>query len=342
MASSSSSSHYNLATLVLSLLLVGGYGQLDPTFYDVTCPNITSIVRGVIEDALQTDARIAASLIRLHFHDCFVQGCDGSLLLDSTDTIDSEKLAPPNSNSARGFDVVDRIKSELEAACPNIVSCADILAIASEQSVELSDGPSWSVPFGRRDSTTANRIAAGNLPSPFETLDQLQKKFSDLNLTSTDLVALSGGHTFGRSQCQFFTHRIYNFTGTADQDPSLNSTYANTLSQLCPQGGNGSVLANLDVSTPDTFDNNYFSNLLIGKGLLQSDQELFSTTGADTIPIVSNFSANQTLFFEAFVESMIKMGNLSPLTGTDGEIRLNCSRINADSYGSRGALVAEY
>lgn len=65
------------------------------------------------------------------------QGCDGSLLLDSTDTIDSEKLAPPNSNSARGFDVVDRIKSELEAACPNIVSCADILAIASEQSVEL-------------------------------------------------------------------------------------------------------------------------------------------------------------------------------------------------------------
>lgn len=102
------------------------------------------------------------------------------------------------------------------------------------------------------------------------------------------------------------------------------------------------MLTNLDVSTPNAFDNNYYSNLLIGKGLLQSDQELFSTPGADTIDIVSNFSVNQTLFFQAFAESMIKMGNLSPLTGTDGEIRSNCSRINADSFGWRGALVAEY
>jgi peroxidase len=47
-------------------------GQLSPTFYDETCPNVSSIVRGIIEEALQTDARIGASLIRLHFHDCFV------------------------------------------------------------------------------------------------------------------------------------------------------------------------------------------------------------------------------------------------------------------------------
>ena len=102
------------------------------------------------------------------------------------------------------------------------------------------------------------------------------------------------------------------------------------------------MLTNLDPVTPDTFDAKYFSNLQVQQGLLQSDQELFSTSGADTIGIVNNFSTNQSAFFESFVESMIKMGNISPLTGTDGEIRLNCRRVNGDSYGSAATLVAEY
>jgi len=55
--------------------LVGGplaYGQLTPTFYDDTCPSVVSIIRGVIAETLIFDRRIGASLIRLHFHDCFV------------------------------------------------------------------------------------------------------------------------------------------------------------------------------------------------------------------------------------------------------------------------------
>ena len=65
------------------------------------------------------------------------QGCDGSLLLDNSDTIESEKEAAGNNNSARGFEVVDQMKSLLEAACPGVVSCADILTIASQESVLL-------------------------------------------------------------------------------------------------------------------------------------------------------------------------------------------------------------
>jgi hypothetical protein len=60
---------------LLCTILLGGslsHGQLSSTFYDETCPNVSSIVRGVIEEALLTDIRIGASLIRLHFHDCFV------------------------------------------------------------------------------------------------------------------------------------------------------------------------------------------------------------------------------------------------------------------------------
>lgn len=48
------------------------YGQLTPTFYDDTCPSVVSIIRGVIAETLIFDRRIGASLIRLHFHDCFV------------------------------------------------------------------------------------------------------------------------------------------------------------------------------------------------------------------------------------------------------------------------------
>ncbi|KAJ7955531.1 Peroxidase [Quillaja saponaria] len=148
----SSSSSYNIlaaaaAALCFTILIAGttsSQAQLTPTFYDTTCPDLSTIVRGVIEDALQTDSRIGGSLIRLHFHDCFVnvrkqspKGCDGSILLDNTDTILSEKEALGNNNSARGFDVVGNIKSALENACPGIVSCADILAIASKESVSL-------------------------------------------------------------------------------------------------------------------------------------------------------------------------------------------------------------
>ncbi|KAJ7979731.1 Peroxidase [Quillaja saponaria] len=80
--------------------------------------------------------------------------------------------------------------------------------------------------------------------------------------------------------------------------------------------------------TPDDFDNNYFTNLQNNRGLLQSDQELFSTTGAATIAILNRFANSQADFFGSFAQSMINMGNISPLTGSNGEIRTDCKRVN--------------
>lgn len=219
-----------------------------------------------------------------------------------------------------------------------------------------SGGPSWNVLLGRRDSRTANQAGANtSIPSPFEGLSNITAKFSAVGLNITDLVALSGNlkptlqaktfiknfsfltlsaiffigaHTFGRAQCRLFSNRLYNFSGTGNPDPSLNTTYLATLRQNCPQNGTGTTLNNLDLTTPDTFDNNYFSNLQNNEGLLQSDQELFSTTGAATISIVNTFSSNQNAFFQSFVQSMINMGNISPLTGTSGEIRSDCKKVN--------------
>nr|AFK41415.1 unknown [Lotus japonicus] len=193
-------------TTLLIILLYPSNAQLSSTFYSSTCPSVSSIVRSVVQQALQSDSRIGASLTRLHFHDCFVNGCDGSILLDQGVNITlSEKNATPNNNSARGFDVVDNIKTSVENSCPGVVSCADILALAAQASVALAGGPSWNVLVGRRDGVMANQSGANaSIPTPFESLAIISAKFAAVGLNITDLVALSGAHTFGRAQCRFF------------------------------------------------------------------------------------------------------------------------------------------
>ncbi|KAK7821956.1 peroxidase 72 [Quercus suber] len=96
------------APLCFSSMTKGGH--LYPQFYDHSCPKAQEIVRSVLAKAVAKRSPYAASILRLHFHDCFVQGCDASLLLDSSGTIVSEKRANPNRNSARGFEVLDEIK----------------------------------------------------------------------------------------------------------------------------------------------------------------------------------------------------------------------------------------
>jgi hypothetical protein len=64
------------------------------------------------------------------------QGCEGSILLNSTANNTAEKDAPLN-KGLRGYDVVDSIKAKLEVACPGVVSCSDVLALAARDSVRI-------------------------------------------------------------------------------------------------------------------------------------------------------------------------------------------------------------
>ncbi|XP_015159881.1 peroxidase 68-like, partial [Solanum tuberosum] len=98
-----------LHVLVMFCLANIAFSDLSDDFYDDICPQALPTIRRVVEDAVSQERRMGASLLRLHFHDCFVNGCDASILLDQTATIDSEKTARPNNNSARGFEVIDRI-----------------------------------------------------------------------------------------------------------------------------------------------------------------------------------------------------------------------------------------
>ncbi|XXG85964.1 hypothetical protein AAC387_Pa11g0959 [Persea americana] len=314
---------FHALLMVAALATTASSQHLSPTFYDKICPKALPSIKKVVENAIQKERRMGASLLRLHFHDCFVNGCDGSILLDDTDKIDSEKKANANINSARGFAVVDRIKSVVDKACgAPVVSCADILAVAARDSVVALGGPTWKVQLGRRDSTTASRTDANkDLPSPFMDLPQLIQNFNKHGLNSHDLVALSGGHTLGFAKCGIFRNRIYNET-------NINPSFAMSLRKSCPRSGGNTNLSPFD-QTPARFDIRYFQDLKGKKGLLHSDQVLFNGGRGSTDGIVKRYSLDAGAFSDDFARSMVKMGNIKPLTGKKGQIRKNCRSVNS-------------
>ncbi|GMH10005.1 hypothetical protein Nepgr_011846 [Nepenthes gracilis] len=307
--------------LVWLALFCTASAQLSSTYYDSSCPDALSTIKSGVTSAINNEARMGASLLRLHFHDCFVNGCDASVLLDDTANFTGEKTALPNLNSLRGFTVIDTIKASVESVCPGVVSCADILAVAARDSVVALGGPSWTVLLGRRDSTTASLTDANSdLPAPTLNLSGLITSFSNQGLTEDEMVALSGAHTIGLARCTTFRSRIYNET-------NIDSSYAASLQEICPSSGGDNNTAPLDTTSSTTFDNAYYTNLISLEGLLHSDQQLYNNGSADSQ--VSTYSSNSSTFFTDFANAMIKMGNLSPLTGSEGEIRTNCSLVNS-------------
>ncbi|CAK9326790.1 unnamed protein product [Citrullus colocynthis] len=309
-----------VATLSLLLFGIVCDAQLSSTFYEQTCPTALNTIRTVVRQAVSQERRMAASLIRLHFHDCFVQGCDASILLDDTPSMIGEQNAAPNRNSARGYGVIHKAKTEVEKICPGVVSCADILTVAARDASFAVGGPSWTVKLGRRDSTTASKtLAESELPGFQESLDKLISIFENKGLSARDMVALSGSHTIGQAQCFLFRNRIYN-------QSNIDTGFASTRRRNCPTTGGNGNLAPLDLVTPNSFDNNYFKNLVQKKGLLETDQVLFN--GGSTDNIVTEYSRNPTTFKSDFAIAMIKMGDIQPLIGVEGQIRKICGAVN--------------
>ncbi|GJS89493.1 peroxidase 17 [Tanacetum coccineum] len=298
--------------------------QLRQGYYSDTCPNAEMIVRGEMQKAMIKDPRSGASVMRFQFHDCFVNGCDASLLLDDTPTMLGEKLSLSNIDSLRSYEVIDKIKEALEGICPMTVSCADIIIMASRDAVAVSGGPFWEVKLGRLDSLSASQKDSDDImPSPRANASMLIDLFARFNLSVQDLVALSGSHSIGNARCFSIVHRIYNQSDDGKPDPSIEPGFLKKLQELCPLGGDENVIGDLDF-TPKTFDNEYFKDLVNGKGFLNSDQTLF--TNPQTREYVQRYSEDQSAFLKDFVEGMIKLGDLQ--SGRPGEIRKNCRVVN--------------
>ncbi|XP_060188666.1 peroxidase 72-like isoform X2 [Lycium barbarum] len=241
------------------------YGYLYPQFYDRSCPKAKEIVKSVVAKAVATEGGMAASLLRLHFHDCFVK----------------------------------------------------------------AGGPTWEVPLGRRDSRDASLSDSNNnIPAPNNTFNTILTKFLSQGLDLVDLITLLGAHTIGNARCTSFRQRLYNQYGNNLPDYTLDQSYAAQLRTRCPRSGSDGNLFFLDYVSPTKFDNSYFKNLLASRGLLNSDQVL-ATMNPMSLALVNVYANNNEIFFEQFARSIVKMGNISPLTADRGEIRKNCRKINS-------------
>ncbi|KAI4962599.1 hypothetical protein ZWY2020_028760 [Hordeum vulgare] len=347
-----------VGAVVAMWLLAGearGQAQLQVGFYAHSCPQAEVIVRDEVGRAVSANPGFAAGLLRLHFHDCFVKGCDASVLLDSTANSTAEKDAPPN-KSLRGFEVIDAAKQRLEAACAGTVSCADILAFAARDSVVLAGGGPWRPGRAEGRQRLGGVRRAGQPASPTANVAHLHGGLrQECRLSQEDMVTLSGttshhpahanplltahspahtvrfyfysgAHTIGLTHCSSFSARLhgYNATTGTGQDPAMDGAKAAELARQCPPGSPDAVP--MDGGSPDAFDTGYFRALLANHGVLASDQTLTSDNA--TAALVAQNAGNVYLFVTRFGDAMVRMGGIRALTGGDGQIRANCRVVN--------------
>lgn len=118
----------------------------------------------------------------------------------------------------------------------------------------------------------------------------------------------------------------------------MEKTFAHGLKEVCPTNTTNATTI-MDIYSPNKFDNKYFVDLMNRQGLFTSDQDLY--THKVTKPIVESFAHDEKLFFDKFVDAMIKMGQMEVLTGGKGEIRAHCSIRNPDNKGYFSYLAEE-
>ncbi|GAB2282697.1 hypothetical protein Dimus_017235 [Dionaea muscipula] len=288
---------------------------LTPNYYDHTCPDLESIVRSVVEQKINETFDTVPKTIHFYFQDCFLGGCDASILTRT-----------PLTNEA--VDTVIKAKAAVDSTpgCKNKVSCADIFTIAARDVIHLTGGPHYQVELGRFDSLPNATGINGTVPNLAMDLDQLTAMFAERGLSQTDMIALFGCHTVGHAHCGAFTNRLYNFSNSSPVDPTLNPRYATKLQALCPVDVDPSVEASLDPVTPQRFDNYYYKNLVNGMGLLSVDQLLY--TDKRSMPYVVDWAWNPCHFNEALANAMIKMGRIGVKSSNDGNIRVRCEAYN--------------
>ncbi|KAJ8758775.1 hypothetical protein K2173_000496 [Erythroxylum novogranatense] len=296
---------------ILTLPVTSDSNGLSYDYYYQSCPNAEAIISRKVKEWIDKDRTLAASILRLHFHDCVIKGCDGSILLNHEG---SERSADV-SKTLRGFEVIDDIKAELEKNCSRTVSCADILTSASRDATVFLGGSYWMVPYGRKDGKVSiDEEADKMVPNGHEDITSLIELFQSKGLNLVDLVILS------------VQDRLYNYQGTGKPDSTLPDRYLNFLTRKCRWA---SEYIDLDATSPTSLGNEYYKNLQKRMGLLSTDQLMYFDPR--TQPLVNALAYTPQDFYpQLFGVSMTKLGNIvDPEVQQEGEIRTNCNYVNS-------------
>ncbi|KAE9456182.1 hypothetical protein C3L33_11919, partial [Rhododendron williamsianum] len=278
--------------LLAALAFIGSsHADLVLNFYAKSCPKAEEIVLDFVKLHIPNAPSLAAALIRMHFHDCFVR-----------------------------VSFLEFPLSSITVSSPPTISYG----------ARVPGGPFWRVPTGRRDGLISNATEAlNNIPAPTSNFSTLQTDFANKGLDLKDLVLLSGAHTIGVAQCSSFSNRLYNFTGVGDEDPALDSEYAaNLKARKCKTANDTTTIVEMDPGSSRTFDLDFYTLLTKRRGLFQSDAAL--TTSSTTKAYITQFLKGSLKdFYAEFALAMEKMGRVEVKTGSVGEIRKHCAVVNS-------------
>ncbi|XP_059626537.1 peroxidase 29 [Cornus florida] len=304
----------------------GGVG-LSYDFYESSCPQVEDIVRTGLQSLSATDPTSPAAMLRLMFHDCQVQGCDASILLDPSNLTVPLEMTSKKNYGIRKRELISTIKLMVETVCPQQVSCADILILAAREAVALSGGPLIRVPLGRRDSSTTSsyKFADASLPAPNLGVDGMLLMFSNKGMTTEEAVAITGAHTLGVTHCFNILNRLYSpeIGHTQNMEPGFELL----LRLSCPlESSTSNTSIVLNDPTTLLFDNQYYINAMRGRGVLRIDAEMSSDPR--TARFVELFAVDEDEFFRAFSSAFVKLSSSGVLTGSQGVIRKSCDALN--------------
>ncbi|XP_009801294.1 putative Peroxidase 48 [Nicotiana tabacum] len=308
-------------------------------YYEEQCErDVEEMVWSTMHRIVAMQHNAPAQLLRLLFHDCFIGGCDASVLLANSNKNGTvEREAIPN-RTLKGFSFIDMIKDEIEEACPGVVSCSDILVLATRDGIVLAGGPYYPVLTGRKDSKESFfDEAMAEIPRPNGNISETLRLFSLRGFDERETVALLGGHNIGKIGCEFIRPRLSNFMGTGLPDPTIPSDFLEELKRDCPE--NNSTINNMlnertarslsESAVGASFDNHYYKTLMRGRGLLFADQQLMAHE--KTAAAVIDYALDDgTMFRTEFAHAMAKLSDFGVLTGSQGEVRHSCSLPNSN------------
>ncbi|KAL6502509.1 hypothetical protein OROHE_024514 [Orobanche hederae] len=290
-----------VTSLINAVPGTGGYcheHDLSYDYYDRSCPNLQTIVGWGVWKAIQNETRMAASLLRLQFHDCFVNlgGPFWKVSLGRLDGLTANK------------------QSVMEQLPSTFAPLQKIIAQFVAKGLDI------------KDVVVLSGLAQDALRTVRSTV-RARARACDHNVA---LVALVRAHTLGFAQCFNFMGRLYDFNRTGKPDPCLAPSLLSSLRETCGKDDGKSAfnLVPLDPKSESNFDNKYYTNILKNEGLLQSDQILMSAR--ETAALVEHYSKDLHGFLNDFAESMVKLGSLDVITGGGGggEVRQHCGCVN--------------